>query len=1026
MKIGIIHLSDIHLKEEEGQNSVLKKQNKIVDSIKNRIVEFDMLFIAITGDVAFSGRKSEYDIAKLLIRHLKKSLEEYANKKINVIGVPGNHDLNFENNQKARDLIIDGLKNQNFRDIDKDLIQHCCIPQSDYFEFQNETFLQNGDILYNNELLNIIEFQNNKINIVFNCFNTSWTSKKSEKEKAIDFPTQYFLQDIFDNPATLKINLIHHPLNWQSKLSHREFRRFLNTNGDITLSGHEHKVDVTRMIDTSDNSNIYIESAALQESDDQNHSFFNLISIDIKGNSIKVHNFNYKSGTYNRTEFLDKDDFLDYKIYSNIEQPLNNSFANYLDSPSAQYFHPRISKLYIDDLFVNPFLRTTDKQTDKIRIIEFNKILNIDALKKAILVGDELSGKTTLCKKIYKEYHNKGLLPIYIKGALIEKPNFDYLLNNLIKEAINDQYHKKAYQKFEEIDKSKFALIIDDFNTCKLKDEHRNSFVKMVNENFEYVVFSSNSSLYFNPITDGDGEFEDYQTYNIIEFSYKLRYEIIKKWNALGESELHGNELLRKNENYDQNIKSFLGKNFLPHYPFIIITALQSLDFGSSSDQSFSYYYKFLIEESLKRNIKKADDLQFYNFFLAEYCFFLFTEKLKSLAKDSFESFFKKYTERKKVTIAFKEAYDQLSKSKIIKTKCDFVSISYPYIYYYYVATYISNNIDQPIIKELVNKMIERLYVDEYANVIIFLTQLSSNPYVVDTLSSQTNEYFKDFDPATLSSDLDGINELMKSIPELVLVDDKSIEERRTAEIEKRDNAETKDLEVEEQYLSKDFDINEDISQISLLNRLIRAIKTFEIFGQVIKKNWGAYDGNKKEEYVKTTFDLSMRVLSAYLTHIKNNKKEILDYIYYVADKREIKDKQEAEKLAKSLIFNLAYVASHGIIKRISKSISHYQLKETFKDVVMKYPSNAFKLIKLSISLDHYGILPNDEIDELLNKDKNFKKYYLPKILLQNFIYQYLHLYEIPYAERNKICALVGIKIEKQRQIQGGSKIKKT
>jgi hypothetical protein len=316
--------------------------------------------------------------------------------------------------------------------------------------------------------------------------------------------------------------------------------------------------------------------------------------------------------------------------------------------------------------------------------------------------------------------------------------------------------------------------------------------------------------------------------------------------------------------------------------------------------------------------------------------------------------------------------------------------------------------------------MIERLYVDEYANVIIFLTQLSSNPYVVDTLSTQTNEYFKDFDPATLSTDLDGINDLMKSIPELILVDDNSIEERRNAEIEKRDNAETKDIETEDEYLSKDFDINEDISKISLLNRLIRAIKTFEIFGQVIKKNWGAYDGNKKEEYVKTTFDLSMRVLSAYLTHIKNNEEEILDYIYYVADKREIRDKQEAEKLAKSLILNLAYVASHGIIKRVSKSISHHQLKETFKDVVEKHPSNAFKLIKLSISLDHYGVLPNDEIYDLLNKNKSFKKYYLPQILLQNFVYQYLHLYEIPHAERNKICALVGIKIEKQRQIQGG------
>lgn len=1023
MKIGIIHLSDIHLKEKG--NPILSKKNKIIDSIKNTVADFDKLFLVITGDIAFSGRKEEYLIAIQFVTYIKQEIEKYTKKETFLLGVPGNHDLNFDNSQKARELIIDGLRSQNFREIDEDLVQQCCLPQQNFFDFQDKVFLKDGEKVFKNELLRILDFEFENINIIFNCFNTSWTSKKSEQEKAIDYPVHIFSQEVYDNPATLRINLIHHPLNWQSKLSHREFRRFLNMNGDLTLSGHEHRADFTKMIDASDESNIFIESAALQESGNSQDSFFNLIMINLEHNEIAIDNYRFTNGKYSRHELLSKKGFLDYSRRVNIEQPINLGFANYLDSPSAQFLHKRASKLFIDDLFINPFLRSTDKKTDKIEIVEFNKILDITTLKKAILIGDELSGKTTLCKKVFKEFHNKGFLPVYFKGAAIEKPSFDYLFNHCIKAAFQDQYHKKAIEKFDEIDKDKLVLIIDDFNTCRMKDEYRNAFVKTVNENFERAIFSSSSLLYFNPITDGDGEFEDYQTYNIIELSYKLRYALIKKWNALGESAITGNNLQRKNEIYDQNIGSFLGKNFLPHYPFIIITALQSIDFGNSSDQGFSYYYKFLIEESLKKNIHKADNLQFYNFFLAEYCFFLFTERMETLSKDSFEEYFSNYVKIKRVSISFKEAYMQLQNSKVIREKCGFISISYPYIYYYYVSTYLSNCIEQPAIKDLINKMIERLYVDEYSNILIFLSQLSSNPYVVERLSQYSNEYFKDYSPASLSRDLDKINDLLKSIPGLVLVDDNSIEERRQQEIEKREKAEILDKEIDKQYISKDFDLNEDISKISLLNRFIRGIKTFEIFGQVIKKNWGAYDGIKKEEYVKSTFDLSMKVLTAYLTHINKNTKDLVDYIYYVADKREIREKSELEQLAKSLIFNLTYVASHGIIKRVSKSISHQQLKGTFNDVISKNPTNAYKLINLSITLDYFGHLPTMDIKNLLEKDKEFKGYYLPKLLLRNFVYQYLHLYEVPYEERNKICSIVGIEIKNQRQIQGGSKEKK-
>ena len=63
MKIGIIHFSDIHFVEKIDENSILKKKEKIISQIKNKLLSFDKLFLVISGDVAYSRKKTEYEIS---------------------------------------------------------------------------------------------------------------------------------------------------------------------------------------------------------------------------------------------------------------------------------------------------------------------------------------------------------------------------------------------------------------------------------------------------------------------------------------------------------------------------------------------------------------------------------------------------------------------------------------------------------------------------------------------------------------------------------------------------------------------------------------------------------------------------------------------------------------------------------------------------------------------------------------------------------------------------------------------------
>lgn len=1025
MKIGIIHFSDIHTVQGEQNNPVLKKKDKIIDHVKNKIIDYDKVFIVVTGDFAFSGNPSEFELIEFFLFEIQECLQNYSGKKIEIIGIPGNHDCSFSGSQKVRNLVIKDLEDSSFEKIDSESIEHTTEVLKNYFDFENRFLNQNAEILHSDNLMKIIRYDfGNEFSIIFNCLNSAWISKLKEKEGQMAFPINYFEPDIFENKASIKINLIHHPINWQNSGHFRKIRSFLSNIGCLTLSGHEHTNEWLKSQGSTTATHYFLESGALQETGN-NNSNFNLLTINLEKSSIILENYNYSSGSFNQISESGEQMIPIESLSSSHIFNLDLKYEEFLDSLSAPFIHRRKENLVLDDLYIDPLLKLESQDSDDFPTIELSKVLTSSEINKMIFIGEETSGKTTICKKLVRQYRENGMIPLIVRGREIEQSNWNYIFNTLLRDSFERQYHSAHHSKFDKIDKSKVAVIIDNFHACELKDEYRNGFISTLDKQFKTICFTSNQRLFFNPLVDGDFSFDEYMVFEILELSFNQRFNLIQKWNGLNNDVLNGNDLHRKCEDHDRLVKQFLGKDLLPSYPMVIISALQSIDTGATEQSTFQYYYKFIIEEALKNNIQNKDELQFYTFFLAEFCHFLFSEKLKNIGSENFDEFFEQYLIKIGARLNASKGKTYLLNAKIIKQNGDFIKIAYPYIYYYFTALYFSQNLErQSKLKEKVKHMVERLYIDEYSNVILFLTQLTSSPFVIETLYGYTEEYFKDYQPAKLQEDIVTIDQLAEELPRLSLnIDD--IEKTRKENISERSEAEIHEQMLDNEYKSKDYDRDEDIANISLLNRFIRAIKTFEILGQVIKKNWGSYDVEDKQKYILSSFNLSMRVLSAYFSFIKESKDDIADYIYYVADKRNIKDSREIKKLAQKTIFQLAFVSTQGIIKRVANSISHNQLISSIKNVVTANNSNSHKLIEQAIKLDHLGKLDLKEVEQLFKNDREFNKHYLPVQLLRTFIFQYLRLYEVPYEERAKISAITGINIKAQRRLQEGSKQKK-
>lgn len=173
MTILLLHLSDLHIKATN--DNILKKGKLIAATTFQDLSSISHLFIVISGDIAFSGKKDEYELAIQFFADIRDEILKESSVPINFIIVPGNHDCDFALDSGVRKMIISTLENANSPEIDSSIIDTCTSIQKNFFEFRQK--LEKGtcsedDLLWRSNRFNV----ENKT-IGFEAINVSWMSK---------------------------------------------------------------------------------------------------------------------------------------------------------------------------------------------------------------------------------------------------------------------------------------------------------------------------------------------------------------------------------------------------------------------------------------------------------------------------------------------------------------------------------------------------------------------------------------------------------------------------------------------------------------------------------------------------------------------------------------------------------------------------------------------------------------------------------------------------------------------------------
>ena len=340
---------------------------------------------------------------------------------VDVVAIPGNHDLNLTAETDTRRFLLDSLDKYLTAKVDFDgsAFQSIISVQDNFFRFESD--LSGSPLLANHQKLYYRRsFWTGDRCVVFHCFNTAWLSRRHEQQAKLFLPPQIY---DYRTPAEadLSIAIFHHPYNWLDANNQKLLKSFVEAQADVVLTGHEHDADVGRFVSIMGQSLDYLRAPAFSDPNTERNGFQCLI-VDFDKREQDVAIFNWEGDRFEEAENAT------WSLQRNANRaadPLSprTDFQNYLQDMGTAFRHPRCIEpqcsLRLRDLYVYPDLK--HREVEKILKgkkaerppVQGNVFSDfLSTYSKVVVFGADDCGKTSFLKVLYEDLAAKGLLQI--------------------------------------------------------------------------------------------------------------------------------------------------------------------------------------------------------------------------------------------------------------------------------------------------------------------------------------------------------------------------------------------------------------------------------------------------------------------------------------------------------------------------------------------------------------------------------------------------------------------------------------
>lgn len=309
-------MSDIHIEKREDINVI--NSQKIADSLASA-GEFHKVVIFVSGDIAYSGEKAQYESAWDFFGTVTTAIGKKYQVRPQIFIVPGNHDVNYGGKS---------ISNQELQDLKNKSRYDHAIPGElkKQWHFSN---LANGSHCFNHEnpLIFRKELNFDGFKIEINLLNSAIFSSLEEDKGLHYMPADVIKEIQTPTEADMAISVMHHSHHWFS--NSEEMEQALFQKNAIIFYGHEHIPD-EQDIKTNGTKVKIMRGGVLSNRGNWDHSSFNVAVLDSETYLFSkfVFNWNVEEDVYMPAK--DEDEIIDKKPSNRTAFTPKESFVTWI------------------------------------------------------------------------------------------------------------------------------------------------------------------------------------------------------------------------------------------------------------------------------------------------------------------------------------------------------------------------------------------------------------------------------------------------------------------------------------------------------------------------------------------------------------------------------------------------------------------------------------------------------------------------------------------------------------------------
>lgn len=967
MKILILHLSDIHFEKSSDYSN--KNLSGIISALKN-IDEFSSVIVVVSGDVAFGGKRKQYEIAYYFLANLKNRIkDEFDIGRVDFIIVPGNHDVDYDKGMlthtELEQIFMHDNEDSSLADESKKM--------NAFYNYANglrcfqdkKRYVCTKDIVINESVLH------------FNLINTAAFSSKEE-----DQGFHYLSADDMNLLSTEKksdyvFTVMHHPHHWFNASMKKELEKIIYEKSDLIYVGHEHYSSSMDIGMNNAQVKIYAGGELSNKGDWSNSEFYvGILELESREYNVLKYKWDVQHEIYTRMSkektTLSKNRVNKYELYPTKEY-LDNLLQDkkYMISTkfTDYYVFPRLEEEVINEHRMGK---------EPAEIDDF--INEIEHEKRIIIMGRNDSGKSVLLKSLFTRFIETKVA-LFVRAYDV-KHNYDKTIKNVFEECYSEKQYD--YEKFRQIQSTDKVLILDDADS--LSDNDLEEFLIKAEREFDYIIYTCGKVVELDikeRIKRGALE-EKYTRYRIQSFYSDKRKELVTGIVRIlvnQDAQAQDNiihllcEALSKQKNLFRMDPDFIVQ-FTKYYCNNIGETIQN------DGEIFSKVFEANIVSLIKPYAKRIN-VDKILIVLDKIAYTMHCNKNYPMNQGDICGVIAQYNEDFDSEIDFVEFLDILLNSRIlVKNKTQYYFQEKNYLAYFVAREIKRRCIEEQDYTEF-SKALEFACYGINADILLFVTYITDNLNLIRMMMEKADECTNEWSEFSVSP---------ISIPYLSDVEQlkvKPIEESDKEKIENEEIQREKQLEKEheEEIICGEIYSYDEEKELTLMKKMIRSFSLLIIISRTLPSFEHMMKKQDKEKCVQQIYQMPLKIFNVWALQVEESKLELIEEIKSINDWDYRKEKVELDD--KDVLNYLRWESVSLLMEMMNSSIGNATKINTYKFLdAFDYNSDILYRIEHLMGLDK-----RDAVNEFVKEAEELffsQKMQLSKLMVQRVTRHYM------------------------------------